>query len=220
MKRLEKYRFDFPREKLEKYGHERLADYELLAILLGTGIQGVNVLQLSKQIVEFIFKHRIENLTIDKLATIKGLGRVKACQVIAALTFAKRFSNEKPQIITARDIWLQCHDIRASQKEHLVAFYLDSRKQLIERRIISIGILDANLIHPREIYEPALALHAASIIIAHNHPSGCLEASWQDKEITTQVIQAGEILGIEMYDHIILSKDGYISHRTGAFDFT
>jgi DNA repair protein RadC len=212
-------KIDLPREKLEKYGQQKLADHELLAILLGSGIKGVNVLELSKNILALIQEVRIENLTLERLLEVKGLGNAKAAQVMSALIFAKRFTDEKPQVLTERDVWHLCPDIRGSNKEHLVVFYLDTRRQLIERRLISIGTLDSSLIHPREVYEPAIKLSAAYIKLVHNHPSGVLEASWHDKEITEQMIRAGEILGIEMDDHIIVSKDGFISHRKGEFEF-
>ena len=108
-----------------------------------------------------------------------------------------------------RDSWKLCVDFRESKKEHFVAFYLDTQGKVIERQIVSIGTLDASLVHPREVFEPAVALHAASIIVAHNHPSGNLEPSAEDIEITKRLVHAGKILDISIVDHVIVAKGGW-----------
>jgi DNA repair protein RadC len=203
---------DRPREKLEKYGAGKLADYELLAVLLGSGIKGLNVVALSKRIVKLIQKTGIENIVLANLKEEKGIGRVKAMQVIAALEFGHRIGTEKkPEILIAEDVWKMCSDFRNSKKEHFVVFYLDTQSKLIERQIISIGTLNASLVHPREVFEPAVVLHAASIIVAHNHPSGELEPSNDDMAITKRLIEAGKILGIELLDHVIIAGNGLSS---------
>ncbi len=211
MKLKELSKVDLPREKLQKYGTDRLADHELLAILLGSGIKGLNVLELSKRIVAQVRKIGLDKATLDELTDIKGLGRAKASQVLAALAFAKRFTGERPEILSAQDVWHLCADIRDSKREHFVAFYLDTQNRLIERQIISIGTLNASLVHPREVFEPALKLHAASLIVAHNHPSGVLEASSEDREVTWRLRDAGNLIGIQLLDHTIVTKGGYMS---------
>ena len=210
IKDLEK--IDLPREKLAKYGSSKLKDYELLAILLGSGIKGLNVLELSKKILKTVEKIGIKKITLKDLLEIKGLGKAKASQVFALFELGKRLNSEnKTEILSAEDVWKLCTDIYDSKKEHFLAFYLDTQNRLIERQIISIGTLNSSLVHPREVFEPAIALHSASVIIAHNHPSQDLTPSIEDKKITERLIEAGKILGIEIVDHIILTKKGYFS---------
>ena len=205
---------DLPREKLAKYGSEKLKDYELLALLLGSGIKGLNVLELSKKILETIKKIGIKKVTLIDLLKIKGLGEAKASQVFALLELGKRLNIvNKQEILSPSDVWNFCADIRALQREHFVAFYLDTQNCLIERQTISIGTLNSSLVHPREVFEPALAFHAASIIIAHNHPSGELSPSREDREVTKRLVEAGKIIGIDVIDHIILSKSSYLSFQ-------
>src|SRR3989339_497080 len=138
IKDLEKV--DLPREKLAKYGSDKLKDYELLAILLGSGIKGLNVLELSKKILKAVEKAGIKNITLDNLLEIKGLGKAKASQVFALFELGKRLNTEnKTEILSAQDVWKLSTDICESKKEHFVAFYLDTQNNLIERQIISIG---------------------------------------------------------------------------------
>ncbi|MFA7151504.1 MAG: DNA repair protein RadC [Candidatus Paceibacterota bacterium] len=203
---------DRPREKLEKYGPDKLTNPEILAVLLGSGIKGLNVIELSKKIVKMIERTGANKISLDSLLKERGLGKVKALQVIAALEIGKRLNSEqKPEILSAEDIWNLCVDIRNLKKEHFVAFYLDTQSRLIERQIISIGTLNASLVHPREVFEPAVVLHAASIIVAHNHPSGDIKPSDDDLAITRRLIEAGKVLGIELVDHIIFSTSGFLS---------
>ena len=196
-----------PREKLERYGVGKLADYELLAIVLGSGVQGTNVIELAKKITKKVEAIGLEKLTLDELKSIKGLGMVKAGQVLAALEYGRRqFAHHDDIIITPEKVFELCADIRNSRKEHFVAFYLNSRGALIAREIISIGTLDASLVHPREVFEPALRHGAASIVVAHNHPSGDVKPSHDDIEITKILIHAGKILDIKVIDHNIVSS--------------
>ncbi len=207
LKSLEKV--DLPREKLAKYGPSKLKDNELLALLLGSGIKGLNVLELSSKILITIKKIGFKKITLEDLLKIKGLGNAKASQVFAVLELGKRLNTEeRPEIISPSDVWNFCADIRTMQREYFVAFYLDTQNCLIERQTISIGTLNSSLVHPRELFEPALTLHAASIIVAHNHPSGKTDPSHDDIEVTKRLIQAGKIIGIDIIDHIILGKNG------------
>jgi DNA repair protein RadC len=203
-------KIELPREKLEKYGVKKLADFELLAILLGSGIKGLNVLQLSKKILGVIQKIGIKKITLEGLLEIKGLGKAKASQILAMMALGE-ILNKEQKIFSAEDVWNLCVDIRDSKKEHFVAFYLDTRSCLIERQIVSIGTLNASLVHPRNIFEPAIKNSCASIIVAHNHPSGDCKPSPDDIEITKRLKEAGKILGIEIVDHIIITKDKYLS---------
>lgn len=203
-------KIDFPREKLEKYGPEKLKDFELLAILLGSGIKGKNVLSLSKVVLKKINSIGIDKITIEEIQEVNGMGIAKAAQVLAMIELGKRLTQTKPEILSPQDIWNLCADIRSSKKEHFVAFYLDTQSRLIERQIISIGTLSASLVHPREVFEPAISLHAASIIIAHNHPSNNLEPSDADTHLTKIIRESGKLLGIPMENHVILSSKGYV----------
>lgn len=127
---------------------------------------------------------------------------------------AKRFSGKRPGIyLKPRDIWEELRDIREQKKEHFVVFFLDTRNQEIKREIISIGTLNYNLVHPREVFEPAVKNLAASVIVAHNHPSGCLEPSDEDLSLTKRLTQAGKLLGIELLDHVIVAKTGFSSFK-------
>lgn len=204
-------RVDLPREKLAKYGKEKLSDKELLAIILGSGIEGLNVLQLSQKILIAVKKIGVEKITLEDFLKIKGLGRAKASQVISTLELGKRLSSGAiPQVISPKDIWMQCIDIRDSKREHLVAFYLDARGKIIEKRTVSVGILDASLVHPREVFEPAVRNNAHSVIVAHNHPSGDTEPSQADIDVTKRLIHAGKILDIRLLDHIIVTSGEWL----------
>ncbi len=202
---------ELPREKLAKYGVAKLSDKELLAIILGSGIEGLNVLELAQKILLKIRKIRIEKVTLEELLKIKGLGNAKASQIVACLELGRRLNQkEKPEILSPKDIWNLCADIRESKKEHFLAFYLDTQERLIERQIISVGTLTASLVHPREVFEPAVRLSAASVIVVHNHPSGSLEPSVADRKITEYLYKAGEILGIPLQQHLIVTKRSFI----------
>ena len=210
-------KYERPREKLARYGVGKLADHELLAIVLGSGVRGVNVVELAKRIVKKVGKIGLEKLMLDNLTDIKGLGKVKAGQVLAALEFGRRqFAAKEAIMMTPEKVFELCADIRGSRKEHFVAFYLDSRGALITREIISIGTLDASLVHPREVFEPALRHGAASVIVAHNHPSGCAEPSREDEEVTRLIADAGRMLGVRLTDHLVLSKDTWASTVQGT----
>lgn len=203
---------DLPREKLARYGVKKLTDKELLAILLGSGIKGLNVLELSQKILTVIKKKGISRITLDNLLDIKGLGKAKASQVISVIELANRFTSEQTaEVLSPEDILNMCSDFKSSRKEHFVVFYIDTQNRLIERSIISIGILNSSLVHPREVFEPALKLSAASVIFAHNHPSGDTKPSSEDREVTKRLLEAAKILGIGVNDHVIVSNKGYFS---------
>ena len=133
--------------------------------------------------------------------------------VYAALTVSKRLTQHCGIFLKPQDIWDTLRDIREHKKEHFVVFYLDTRNQEIKRDIVSIGTLNYNLVHPREVFEPAIRNLSAGIIVAHNHPSGCLEPSDEDLSLTKRLVQAGKLLGIEVLDHVIVTCDGYMSFK-------
>lgn len=204
-----------PREKLIQYGPEKLSNSELLAILLRSGKKGENVVELANKILKRFSKDELPNLTFDDLKDYSGLGPAKACEIVACFELGKRLLKDKKAEIylTPREIWEELKDLRDHKKEHFVIFYLDSRNQEIKREIISVGSLNANLVHPREVFEPAVRNLAAQIILAHNHPSGDLEPSEDDLTITKRLVEAGKIMGIEVIDHIIVVKNGFLSFK-------
>ena len=204
-----------PREKLMKYGPEKLNNIELLAIILGSGKKGVNVIELSKKIIKQFSEQKLPNIKLSELSRISGIGKTKACRLIACFELGKRFLQNKQSalIMCPKDAWNDLKDIRASKKEYFVVFYLDIRNQIIKREIISIGSLNASLVHPREVFEPAIKNNTAQIILSHNHPSGDSHPSDDDLRLTTRLIKAGEILGIEIIDHVIVTEKKYFSMK-------
>ena len=204
-----------PRERLMQYGPEKLSNSELLAILLRSGKKGENVIELANKILKRFSKDTLPNLTFNDLKDYPGLGPAKACEIVACFELGKRLLKDKKAEIylKPKEIWEELKDLRDLKKEHFVIFYLDSRNQEIKREIISVGSLNANLVHPREVFEPAVRNLAAQIILAHNHPSGDPEPSEDDLEITKRLAEAGKILGIEVVDHIIITKTGFVSFK-------
>jgi len=204
-----------PREKLMQYGPERLSNSELLAILLRSGKKGENVVDFSSKILRKFGTKELPNLTFDDLRNYPGLGPAKACEIVACFELGKRvLKDKKAQIyLEPKEVWKELKDIRNYKKEHFVIFYLDSRNQEIKREIISVGSLNANLVHPREVFEPAVRNLVAQVILAHNHPSGDPEPSEDDLEITKRLVEAGKILGIEVVDHVIVANNGFLSFK-------
>lgn len=206
-------RVDRPREKLEKYGPERLSNSELLAILLRTGSRGVNVVELSNKILKRFSSDGLTKATAKELKNTFGLGSAKVCEIVACFELGRRLLQNKQVslILSPKDVWKELKDVRDNKKEHFVIFFLDTRNQEIKREIISVGSLNANLVHPREVFEPAIRYLAAQIIVAHNHPSGDPEPSEEDLEITKKLVESGKILGVEIIDHVIVTKDKFLS---------
>lgn len=212
---MEMEKLERPREKLMRYGPEKLSDNELLAILLRTGTRERNVMDMAGDILTEFRRENITNAGFDALKDHSGLGPVKACEIVAAFELGKRFFTGKKTSIylKPRDVWEELRDIRENKKEHFVTFHLDTRNQEIKRDIVSIGTLNYNLVHPREVFEPAVRNLAAGIILAHNHPSGCLEPSDEDLSLTKRLVQAGKLLGIEVLDHVIVTKEAFSSFK-------
>src|SRR3989304_4455043 len=203
-------KIDRPRERFLEKGPDALSKSELLAILIGSGIKGKNVKQLSEQIVKK-FGNKFLDITVDDLLEIPGIGEVKALQIVSALALMKRFYEElgpKDNIVlSSKDAISLTSDIRDKKKEYLICLYLNARNALLKKEIISIGTLDKSLIHPREIFGPAVELRSAGIILLHNHPSGDPEPSEQDKDVFNKIIEAGKIMGVNVLDFIILGNE-------------
>ncbi len=204
-----------PREKLIKYGVETLSNTELLAILLRSGRKGENVIDLANRILKHFGAQNLPHLSYNEIKEISGIGPAKACEIIACFELGKRLLKSKKVCLYMKpeDVWEELKDIRNLKKEHFIVFYLDVRNQEIKREIISIGSLNASLVHPREVFDPAIRNSAAQIIIAHNHPSDNPEPSDDDLVITKRLVEAGKILGIEIIDHIIVAKSRFYSFK-------
>jgi DNA repair protein RadC len=206
-----------PREKLSEKGAESLSDAELLAILIRTGRAGKNALDIAKETLKKYPLSKLLAVTQTELITIKGLENTKVITIKAALELGRRavgsFNDSLPILSSVKETVAQLADLSGKQKEYFVVLYLNARKQLIHKEIVSIGALTETLAHPREVFEPAIRLFASSVILAHNHPSKNMEVSEADIKLTEKLIQSGTILDIEVLDHIIVTDNGYISFK-------
>src|SRR3989344_1394571 len=210
---------DRPREKLIAKGADNLKDSELLAILLRTGKAGKNVIEIASQILSKYSKKRLLQMTYDDLSKISGIDSAKATTLLAAFELSKRAlevnDTNLPVINNAKDAVAQLSDMRDLKKEHFMALYLNAKNQLVHKETISMGTLNANLVHPREVFEPALKYSAAQIIAAHNHPSGDPKPSEDDLEITKRLAEAGKMMGVELLDHVTIAVNNHFSFKEG-----
>jgi DNA repair protein RadC len=205
------YQGDKPREKLLRRGADALKNEELLALLLGSGIAGKDVRTLSREILSLL-DTEFHTLTLEKLCRIHGLGPAKAAQILAAITLGKRYLlTEQPRITDAADIYAHLREYTLRKQEYFLAITLDGASRIITTRTVFIGTLNQSLVHPREVFADAICDRAAGIIIAHNHPSGTCEPSRADIQITQRLKEVAQLVGIELLDHVILTKVGYYS---------
>ena len=215
MKLKELPKVERPREKLIAKGPQNLKDEELLAILLRTGREGKNVLEVAKQILRKYSKKRLFKLKYEDLTKIKGIDSAKACTILAAVELVKRAlkigEETLPIIRSTKDVIAQAVYMRDKAREHLMGIYLNARNEMVFKKPIFIGTLNANLVHPREIFAEALKQNAASVILVHNHPSGDAEPSEDDLTITKRITEAGKIMGIDVLDHVIITKNKVFS---------
>lgn len=212
-----------PREKLRDRGVANISNSELLAIILGKGVKGESVLvTVQKLILHFGGLQNILEASLDDLMKIRGIGFAKACQLIASFELSKRLLKEnlesekdrvKKNAITKPEEIVKYirTEIEDYSKENFFVVSFDVRNRIIGIDKTSKGTLSASLVHPRETFESAIRRHAAQIIVAHNHPSGDAEPSEDDIRITKRLYEAGKIMGIELLDHIVITKDGYCS---------
>lgn len=214
-----------PRERLQKFGVEALSAQEILALILGRGIAGESVMVTAQRLLsQFSNLKGIANASVEELAQVKGIGVAKASQIKAAFELANRLEDyletgSKPLVKTPDDVvTLVRSRLKGKKKEHFLALLLDTRNRLIKVSEISVGSLDTSIVHPREAFKDAIAASAASVIFVHNHPSGDPEASEDDIKLTKRLAEAGEIVGIDVLDHIIISDKKYLSlKRKGLF---
>jgi len=205
-----------PRERLLQSGSGVLTDADLVSVLFGTGGPGEGVLELGIRVTSAIPLRQLHRVPVEELLLVKGLGQARAAQLLAAAELGRRLWPDGDAAALVRGpetVFDLTRDIRGANREHFVGFYLNSRNQVLRREIISIGSLNASIVHPREVYQPAIAVSAASLILAHNHPSGDPTPSEEDLAITRRLVEAGRILGIDILDHVVVAKDAYASFK-------
>jgi len=204
---------DRPREKLQKKGASALSDFELLEVVIGTGSHGNDVGTIARQVQKQLRKG-VEALSYEALLAVKGVNVATAGKLLAALELARRHLIKDVEPLTSlQDIVARLDDIRTKQQEYVICLSLDGGQRLIAQRTVTIGTLDVALAHPREVFADAIADRAASVVIAHNHPSGEVLPSHKDTALTQQLAAAGQLLGITLRDHIIVTKTDYFSFR-------
>lgn len=202
-----------PREKLRENGVASLTDEELVAAIIGMGTAGIDVRTISRQVAGLICDHR-QAITLDHLLSVPGIGLAKGGQILSAFELARRhLMKDTVKIECAEDLLPLLADIRPKAQEHFVCISLNGANELIEKRIVTIGLLDRSLVHPRDVYADVISDRAAAVIFAHNHPSGSLQPSEADLKTQEQLVQAAKILGIRVLDHVIVSKKGYFSFQ-------
>ena len=202
-----------PREKLRDNGVACLTDEELVATIIGMGTAGIDVRTISKHVASVIREHK-DGLTLDNLVTVPGMGLAKGAQILSAFELGRRHLRKPTvKIESAADVLPLLADIVGKSQEHFVCITLNGANELIEKRIVTIGILDRSLVHPRDVYADVISDRAAAVIFAHNHPSGDTQPSEADLKTQDQLVQAAKILGIRVLDHVIVSKKGYHSFQ-------
>ena len=201
-----------PREKLALSGAGRLTDLELLMAIIGSGNKQADVSVIARRVLK-VLQAKGAEVSYDDLRQVGGLGAAKIPVILASFELARRhlLEPDRPVIDSPEKAVEQLADIRGKQQEYFVCLTLDGANRLINKHVISIGTLTASLVHPREVFAPAIADRAASIIVAHNHPSGSLTPSDADIAVTRRLREVGELLGIALRDHLIIVAQGHKS---------
>jgi DNA repair protein RadC len=210
MKMSDRIKADRPREKLQAKGAGALSDYELLMAIIGSGNAQADVTKIARDVRKLIAEKGSE-LTYEDLLKVKSLGPAKAANIMAGFELWRRQFEvtERPIIDSPEKAVAQLSDIRDKKQEYFVCLTLDGANRLIAKRIITIGTLTSSLVHPREVFADAITDRAASIIVAHNHPSGSLNPSTDDHRLTERLMTSAEILGVTLAYHLVLSKQSY-----------
>ena len=208
-----------PMEKMILYGEKSLSNAELLAILLRTGTKKRNAIELANYIINKDLQgiRHLQDVTIEELCEIDGIGKSKASQIKAALELGIRISSAKPNKYKVKNPWdiykYYMESLRYEQKEIFKVVLLNTKNEIITDVDVSIGTLNSSLVHPREVFKEAIKRSSSKMILMHNHPSGSVEPSKEDKNITNRLIKCGEIIGIEVIDHIIIGDGLYYSFK-------
>ena len=209
-----------PREKLEKFGADSLSNSELIAIILRTGSKDKSAIDLASDVISLnpLGIRYLANCTIEELREVKGIGLSKSCQILASIELGRRISmsqiTSKYRINSPSDIAdIFVNDMKHLDKEYFKVVFLNTKNEVITHETISIGSLNASIVHPREVFNRAIKKSSASIILLHNHPSGNPEPSQEDIGITNRLVEAGKIIGIEILDHIVIGDRRYYSFK-------
>jgi len=203
-----------PREKMTRFGARGMSHAELLAVVLGSGIRGRTALKVAEGLVARYGAQGLASLTLDEWVANPGIGRARGCQMLALFELGRRLMAppaEEPRVGTPAEAYALVRDLKGARKEHLVALYLDAQNRLLLKETVSIGSLNTTRTHPREVLQPAVVHAALAFVLVHNHPSGSLDPSRDDVEFTRTMQRAGELMGISLYDHLIVSRRGYVS---------
>ncbi len=202
---------DRPREKLLRKGAAALSDRELLAVLLGKGAPGMDVMTLAGKLSRLIDEKGLE-VKAEDLMQFVGMGIAKATLILAAIEFARRrIKPEGAKIVAPADLLPHIRHYADRKQEHFICASINGANEILNIRVVSIGLIDRSPVHPREVFADVLSDRASAVIVAHNHPSGGVEPSQSDINITAQLKAAGEIICIELLDHIIFNRTGYFS---------
>jgi len=205
--------FDRPREKMMAKGPGSLSTLELMAVLVGSGVEGRDVFVVAKEIAKIVEKD-FAGLSVQKLREINGVGKAKSCQIMAAVEFSRRFLvNEGIKIDNEDDVLPLVEELREKKQEYFLTLTLDGGHNLIEKRTVFIGTLDQSLSHPREIFADVITDRAAAVIFVHNHPSTTVTPSSEDILVTDRLLDVAELVGIEVLDHIIVNKTDSFSFK-------
>ena len=205
-----------PREKLKNIGANNLSDSELLAIILKTGTKDKSVNDLAIDILNKYNLNDLKSININELNKIKGIGEVKAIELIASIELGKRIflnkNNKLKKLVNAKDIWEDSKYLFNNLKqEYFYALYFNNKQELIERKLLFMGTINNSVVHPREIFKEAYKVSASSIVCMHNHPSGDINPSREDIRFTENIVKTGYIQGIPILDHIIVGEDSFFS---------
>ena len=202
-----------PREKLRERGVAALTDEELVAAILGMGTAAIDVRTISHHVADLIREQKT-SLTLAHLMSVPGMGLAKASQVLSAFELARRYLiKECVKVECAEDVVPLLADIVGKPQEHFICITLNGANEVIEKRIVTIGLLDRSLVHPRDVFADAIVDRAAAVIFAHNHPSGDLKPSEADLKTQVQLVEAAKILGLRVLDHVIVSRKGHFSFQ-------
>ncbi len=211
-------KIDRPRERLINFGAESLSNEELLSILLKTGTKDVSVKELASTILNKIGEiNKLNEINYHILSSIQGVGSAKACTLLAVVELSKRITRKNASlnnvIIKSADIAFDYFQyiFKDQKQEYFYVIYLDNKKRVIENKLLFKGTLNQSIVHPREVFKSACILSASSIICVHNHPSGNVEPSKEDINLTKRLSEIGILMGIKVVDHLIISDDNYFS---------